>query len=249
MLTEQTLTKLRGMKLTGMAKAYEEQMGLPETRTLSFDERLGLITDREELERESRKFCNRLKNARLRESACIENLKFNTSRGMDKSQILSFKNIEWIKRFQNIFITGPTGVGKTYLACALLHEACRAGYSARYTRLPRLLDELALAKADGRYPAMMTSLAKTQVLLLDDWGLSIFTDEQRRQVLEIVEDRYSVRSTIITSQVPVDQWFDVIGEVTLGDAIMDRIVNGAYKLQLKGPSMRRVKSQLTEKND
>lgn len=249
MMIEQTISKLKSMKLSGMVNAYQEQAGLSDVFAMSFDERFGLITDREEIERENKKFQSRLKKARMREQACIESLDFNTTRGIDKSQILSLRSNEWIKRFQNILITGPTGVGKTYLGCALLHEACRNGYSARCIRLPRLLEEIAIAKADGSFSRVMDTLAKTQVLLLDDWGISVFNEEQRRLILEIVEDRYGLRSTIITSQIPVDQWFDIIGDATLADAIMDRIVNGAYKLTLKGASMRRVKPSLTEKKD
>jgi DNA replication protein DnaC len=247
MLAEQTVGKLKSLRLLGMLQSYQDQLGLPQVNTMGFDERFGLIVDREELEREDKKFSVRLKKAKLRESACLENIKTDESRGINKSLILNFKNHEWIKRTQNILITGLTGVGKTYFACALLHEACISGYSSRYFRLPRLLEELAIAKADGTYPKVMDGLAKIQVLLLDDWGLSVFTEEQRRLVLEIVEDRYGRRSTIITSQVPVDQWYEIIGESTIADAIMDRIINGAYKINLKGPSWRGKNSELTEK--
>ena len=238
---------MRNLRLHGMIRAYEEQRALPEMSGMPFDDRFGVLIDREEIERDNAKYRSRLKRARLRESACIEDLDFGPARGLDKKQVLTFRSGEWVKQCQNILITGPTGSGKTHLACAFLNETCRLGLSSRFFRLPRLLEDIAVAKADGRYTNLMDSLAKTQVLVLDDWGLSVFTEDQRRNVLEVLEDRYGVRSTIITSQLPLEKWFEIIGEPTLADAIMDRIVNGAHKIPLTGPSMRKIKSGLTEK--
>lgn len=246
MLTEQTLEKLRNLKLKGMAKGFEEQLAVPDVMSMSFDDRFGLLVDREEGDRNDRRFQGRMRLARLRENACIEGVDFSPGRGMDKSVLLSLAACSWVKGNQNILITGPTGVGKTYLACALAHKACLEGFTSRYVRVPRLFQDLAIAKADGSYRELMADYAKVNVLILDDWGLATMNDEQRRDLLEIAEDRYSTRSTIITSQIPVENWFDVIGEPTVADAIMDRLIHRAHKLALKGPSKRKEKIILDE---
>ena len=181
----------------------------------------------------------RLKKARLRQSACLEDLDVKTSRGLDKALILSLAACTWIARSLNVLICGPTGVGKSYLACALAHKACLEGYSTLYLRLPRLFEDLRLAKADGRYGKLMLGYAKTDLLILDDWGLTPMTDPQRRDLLELLEDRYGRRSTIVTSQLPVSAWHEAIGDPTLADAILDRLVHNAHKIELKGESMRK----------
>jgi DNA replication protein DnaC len=190
-------------------------------------------------ERENRRLSTRLKKAKLRHSCCVEDLDFKSSRGLDKSLILSLAACSWIGRGLNVLVCGPTGVGKSYLACALGHKACLEGYSVVYLRLPRLFEELRLAKADGRYGKLMLGYARTDLLILDDWGLAPMSDQQRRDLLEMLEDRYGKRSTIVTSQLPVTAWHDAIGDPTLADAILDRLVHNAYKIELKGDSMRK----------
>ncbi len=245
MLIHPTLDKLQHLQLTGMRKALAEQTDLPDIDALSFEERLGLLVDREITERDDRRLKTRLRQAKLRQQAAIEDIDYRHPRGLDKALIASLINGAWIKAHHNILITGPTGVGKTWLACALAHKACRDGYRVNYLRLPRLFQELPIAKGDGRYPKLLATLAKTDVLVLDDWGLSTFTDEQRRDVLEIFEDRHGRRATLITSQLPVEHWHEIIGDPTLADAILDRMVHTAYKINLKGESMRKRKSKLT----
>jgi len=245
MLNHPTLDKLHELRFTGMAKALSEQMALPDIDDLSFEERLGLLVDREATEREDRRVQTRLRQAKLKQNACIEDIDFKQPRGMDKSLLLDLAQCLWIKKHLNLLITGPTGVGKTWIACALAHKACREGFSALYLRLPRLLQELPIAKGDGTYTRLMNRLAKVDVLILDDWGLSKLIAEQRRDLLEILEDRHDTRSTIVTSQLPLDQWHHIIGDPTLADAILDRIVHNAYKINLKGESMRKNKSKLT----
>ena len=246
MLTHPTMEKLNTLKLTGMVKALTEQQQMAEVDSLGFEERLGLLVDREATERESRKLATRLKKAKLRQSASIEDLDFRRSRGMDKALILSLAACAWIAKGINVLICGPTGVGKSYLACALAHKACLEGYTALYLRLPRLFEELRLAKADGRYGKLMLSYAKTDLLVLDDWGLTPMTDPQRRDLLELMEDRYGLKSTIITSQLPVTAWHEAIGDPTLADAILDRIVHNAHKIEMKGESMRKSQRTLTK---
>ena len=246
MLTHPTMEKLNALKLTGMVKALTEQQQMAEVDSLGFEERLGLLVDREATERENRKLATRLKKAKLRQSASIEDLDFRKNRGMDKAMILSLAACAWISKGINILICGPTGVGKSYLACAMAHKACLEGYTALYLRLPRLFEELRLAKADGRYGKLMLSYAKADLLVLDDWGLTPMTDPQRRDLLELMEDRYGLKSTIITSQLPVTAWHEAIGDPTLADAILDRIVHNAHKIEMKGESMRKNHKTLTK---
>ncbi len=239
MLNHPTLEKLQTLRLPGMLKALNEQQQMPDIDSLGFEERFALLIDREMTERENRRLGSRLKKAKLRHSCCVEDLDFKTSRGLDKALILSLAACTWIARGLNILICGPTGVGKSYLACALAHKGCLEGYSALYLRLPRLFEELRLAKADGRYGKLMLGYAKTDLLVLDDWGLTPMTDPQRRDLLELLEDRYGRKSTIVTSQLPVTSWHEAIGDPTLADAILDRIVHNAHKIELKGESMRK----------
>ena len=245
MLNHPTLDKLHELRFTGMAKALTEQMALPDIDELSFEERLGLLVDREVTEREDRRLTTRLRQAKLKQNACIEDIDFKQPRGLDKSLILDLAQCQWIKKHLNLLITGPTGVGKTWVACALAQKACRERLTSLYLRLPRLLQELPIAKGDGTYTRLMNRLAKVDVLILDDWGLSKLIAEQRRDLLEILEDRHDTRSTIVTSQLPLDQWHHIIGDPTLADAILDRLVHNAYKINLKGESMRKNKSMLT----
>ena len=188
----------------------------------------------------------RLRRARLRHAACIEDIDFRQPRGLDRDLVLSLANGRWVRDHLNVLITGPAGVGKSWIACALAHSACRNGYSAAYRRLSRLLTELAIARADGRYAKLLASIAKTPVLVIDDWGVSKLSAENRRDLLEIIEDRYGIRSTVVTSQLPVEKWHDVVGDPTLADAILDRLVHSAYQLNLKGESMRKRRRALTQ---
>lgn len=245
MLTHPTLDKLQALKFTGMAAALAEQMNTPGIDELSFEERLGLLVDRETTERDNRRLSSRLRRARLKHNAALEDIDYRHPRGLDKSLIQSLAACQWTKEHLNILLTGPTGVGKTWLACALAQKACREGYTALYLRLPRLLQDMAIAKGDGRYPKLLATLAKTDVLILDDWGLAKLTAEQRRDLLEILEDRHGTRSTLVTSQFSIEKWHDVIGDPTLADAILDRLVHNAYKINLKGASMRKRKAKLT----
>ena len=246
MLTHPTVDKLHQLRCTGMAKAMAEQLASPQVQNLSFEERLGLLVDRELTERHSRQLTNRLRRARLRHDACIEDIDFRAPRGLDKDLVLSLADGRWVREHLGILITGPAGVGKSWIACALAHSACRHGHNASYRRLPRLMTELAIARADGTYPKLLASLAKTEVLVIDDFGLAKLSAENRRDLLEITEDRYGIRSTVITSQLPVENWHDIIADPTLADAILDRLVHSAYQLNLKGESMRKRRQPLTQ---
>jgi DNA replication protein DnaC len=245
MLLHPTLEILQRLRLRGMLKALHEQLQMPEIASLSFEERLGLLLEREVSERETRSLKTRLKQAKLREHAAIEDIDYRTHRGLDKALMTRLAACQWIGEHLNVLITGPTGVGKTWIACALAHKACREGFSARYLRLPRLLQQLGLARADGGYPKLLSELAKTDLLVLDDWGLTPLNDEQRRDLLEILDDRFNARSTLVTSQLPIAHWHEYLGDPTLADAILDRLVHCAYKLTLNGESMRKKREDLT----
>ena len=245
MLKHPTLDKLHALKLTGMAAALADQSATPDITDLSFEERLGLLVDREMTERDNRRMSSRLRRAKLRHAAILEDIDYRNSRGLDKGLVHSLASCQWVKEHLNVLITGPTGVGKTWLACALAHKACREGYTAQYVRLTRLLRELTIAKGDGQYSKLLTSLAKVDVLILDDWGLTKLSAENRRDLLEVLEDRHGRRSTIATSQLPIEEWHGIIGDATLADAILDRLVHNAYKINLRGESMRKQQAKLT----
>ena len=245
MLNEQTLEKLYAMRLTGMAEGFAEQLQQPDVGELSFEERFGLLVDRQWIWREDRRMKRLLKNAKLRVDACIEDIDYKAPRGVDKSVILRLASCDWIKQAQNVIIVGPTGVGKTYLACALANRVCRSGLSSSYVRAPRLFHDVALARADGSYAKLMNKLAKTKVLVIDDLGLAPLNDPQRRDLLEIIEDRQGLSSTIVASQLPVENWHENIGDPTIADAILDRLVHNAHRINLKGTSMRKKRSKST----
>jgi len=238
MLIQPTLDLMRELKLFGMTRALEAQLELKEIRELSFEERLGMLVDAEALDRGNKRTSSRLRTARLRLDACIEDVKLKGARGLDRSLITTLSSCDWIRDKRNIAITGPTGAGKTYLACALAHAACRQGFTAIYHRAAVLFDDLVLAKADGRYKRVMLSLTSKRLLLIDDFGLEKLTAENRRDLLEIMEQRYGNSSTIITSQFDVEHWHDVIGDPTIADAILDRFVHNSHEIKVKGKSMR-----------
>ena len=239
MLNHPTLDKLHQLRLTGMARALASQTQTPEISQLSFEERFGVIVDSEVAERESRQNAARLKRAKLKQAATPEDVDYRHRRGLDRALFARLMTGRWVSEHQNILICGPTGIGKTYLACALANQACRQNRSALYVRLTRLLPALAIGRGDGSYAKLLAKLANTDVLVIDDWGLAPLTDESRRDLLEIFDDRHGTRSSIITSQLAVKHWHDSIGDPTLADAILDRLVHQAHTLDLDGESLRK----------
>lgn len=238
MLLQQTVERLHEMKLTGMAQALEEQGGIPDIDDLSFEDRLALLLEREHTARDDRRLRRLLQLARLRLQASVEDVDFRTRRGLDKSVFLKLAACDWIRQNQVVLLVGATGTGKTYLACALAMAACRQGLKVRYLRLPRLFNDLVIARADGSYNKLLASLSRVDLVVLDDWGLAPMADCERRDLLEIAEDRYGRRATLVASQLPVEHWHKLVGDPTFGDAIMDRLLHQAHRITLKGRSMR-----------
>lgn len=246
MLNQPTINTLRSLKLTGMADAYTQQLEQPDIQRLSFDERLALLVDRETTHRESRRQRRLLQLARLRQSACVEDIDYQHKRGLERSVVASLIACDWIRSRHNLHITGPTGAGKSWLACAFGHQACRQGLSVRYERTPRLLDGLRIARGDGSFHRRLALLARTDLLILDDFGIKPLQQSERHDLLELIEDRHGLRSTLITSQLPIGAWHEYLNDPTVADALLDRLTSGAHRLELKGESMRKKTATLTK---
>jgi DNA replication protein DnaC len=247
MLIEPTIEKLKAMRLDAMASLWREQAGKPDFHQLAFDERFGMLVDAEWLHRENKRIATSLRDAKLRlTSACVEDIDYPAHRELDRAQIRQLATCRWVVEHQNVLITGATGTGKTYVACAFAQQACRKGHRAIYRRAARLFSELVLARADGTYARLLAKIARADVLVIDDFAMTPITDNERRDLFEILDDRHGTRSTIISSQVPPKRFHDYINEPTHADAICDRLIHGAHKLVLKGPS-RRSPKEPTEK--
>jgi len=235
----QTLDKLHEMKLTGMAEGLSLQLEQPASQGLSFDERFGLLVDQEYTYRRNRRLTRLLREAKLRLQACPEDVDYHHPRGLDRSLMVTLVSSEWIRSRQNLLVTGPTGTGKTYIACALGNAACRQGLSTRYYRMSRLLSELVTTRGDGSYPKLLGRLARINLLILDDWGLAPLGPQEARDVLEIIDDRIGIRSTLIASQLPIADWHRTIADPTVADAILDRLLHNSHRIAMKGESMRK----------
>jgi len=239
MLRTPTVDKLRDLNLMGMVRAFEEQTAKADYQALTFEERLGLMVDVELEERENRRLFRYLKSAKLRDNACVEDIDFHKSRGLERALILELAECRWISAHQNALVVGATGVGKTYVACALAQAAIRHGHTALYLRFPRMIDELAVARVDGRLPRLLAAWARVEVLVLDDFAMQQLTNQQAADLLEVIEDRAQRRSTVVTSQLPVKLWHELLGDPTVADAILDRLVHNAHRIELRGETRRR----------
>jgi DNA replication protein DnaC len=239
MLIHPTLDLLQKLGLHGMAKGFKELERQPEVTGLAHAEWLALLLEHEATQRRQRRFETRARAAKLRQSASIEDVDYRAARGLDRALFLKLAGCDWVRSRHNLLITGPCGVGKSWLACALGQKACREDLSTAYHRVPRLFSTLAMARADGRYARTLRQIAKVDLLILDDWGPETLTADQRRDLLEIIDDRHEMRSVIITSQVPIEQWYEIIGNPTIADAVLDRLVHNAYRIELTGESLRK----------
>ncbi len=242
MLIQQTFDRLHEMRLNGMVDELTAQTRQPDIRQLSFEERLGLLVDAEDIYPQDRRLTRLLREAKLRIPACMEDIDYRHQRGLDRALLQSLAQCRWVRSHQSILITGPTGCGKTYIICALANAACRQGFRARYYRLARFIAELAMAKGDGTHPKLLRKLARTDVLILDDWGLAPLTETESRELLEVIDDRVESRSTIIASQLPIAEWHGTMADPSAADAILDRLVHGAFKITLGGESMRKIQA-------
>ena len=240
MLMEQTLLTLKALRLPGMATAFEEQQTNAAVACLSFDERFSLLVDREYNWRENRRLTRLLREAKLKcPQACVEDIRYGGGRKLDKSLMTQLSSCQWIRQHQNLVLTGATGCGKTWLACALGNAACRQGLSVVYVRTPRLFEELRIAHGDGSFSKRLAMLAKTDLLILDDWGLAPLNQVERNDLLEVLDDRVGSRATLITSQLPTEHWHAYLNDPTLADAILDRVLHAAHKVALAGESLRK----------
>lgn len=244
-MRHQSIDKLRALRLTGMARALEEQVAQTDIGRLSFDERLAILIDREEVDRHNAALAQRLRLARLRQAVCLEDIDYSTPRGLDRTLIRSLAAGRWLAEHNNVLVMGPTGAGKSFVACALGNQAAREGHSVRYQRLSRLLDELAMQRAEGRYGRMLTRLSRISLLVIDDWLMAKLTADQRRDLMEVIDDRHERGSTLLATQIPTDRWHDQIGDPTYADAILDRLLHNAYRIELRGASMRHRRGQIS----
>lgn len=244
-MLEQTKQQIASLRLSGMLSALEEQLRNPPNQ-LSFEERLALLIDREIIERDNRKLSNRLKQAKLKSGCSMEQIDFHSARGLNKSRLLSLANLSWIKLHKTILITGPTGVGKTFIAQSLAHKACLNGFTARYFRLLHLMHDVTVAYRDGTLQRFLNTLSKYDVLIIDDFGMLVMDAEQKRLLLEILEARYELRATVITSQLAIEDWYEYLNDPLIADALLDRVVHQAEKIILMGESMRKIKAVAAE---
>jgi DNA replication protein DnaC len=249
MLNQQTIEKLHVMRLRGMAEAFTQQQEEPQTMQLSFEERFGLLVDRQWNWRQNRALERRLRDARLQGTACMEDIDYRAARGLDKQVVRSLiQDSDWVRRHQHIFLVGPTGIGKTYLARAFGQKACRDGFTAYFATAAQLFRELELARADGSYAKRLRALGQVEALIVDDWAMAPLADAERRAFLEICDERYQSKATLLTSQLPVAKWHGQIGDPTVADSILDRLVHAAHRLEMQGESMRKKKAGRNEKD-